>query len=312
MADAIGSGNLVPRIVAARFIRYLQGMYVYAGRTNRQWEVELDSAGNVVRLNKLDPAEINVGSYAKGTALTYADAEAETPKDLEVDQQTYYSFKVEDIDAVQSRPNIMDEAGRIAADKVAGVIDSYVFRGMRAGATGLPNVSFDYSGGVDKFSPLIRRLFANVNRRMDLAQVPRMGRWAIVPPYVTEMISQALSMVDVNPERQAAQVMQGGYLGELFGLSIYASWAVLGSSAGVRNTHFADTSGDNTTQDTESTVIYGTDYSYAYVEQIAKSEVIRLETAFADAARGLYVYGGAMAEPDSMYRQQINITKLPK
>ena len=71
--------------------------------------------------------------------------------------------------------------------------------------------------------------------------------------------------------------------------------------------HGQSQSGTSTITDS---VLIGTDYATAMAEQIRSAETLRLQTTFADAARGLYVAGVQVIETEGLLNLNIRSEKF--
>ena len=295
LADAI------PTLLSARLLEYLAGRYVYAARTNRSWEPDLREDGDRIELLGADDSAVSVSDYTAGGTLTYGDASAGSPTTLVIDFRKSWSLKIDDINRVQARPALLDAAVAIAGDKLAAVIDDKVRTDMTAGVSGnsvtIPSATtqIDLSAAIsDAHLQQLYDAFAGAHRVMDLAKIPASrARWAIVGPNTRELLSVAAA-TGYSADAINADTLRNGFTGRFAGFDIYVN-------------HGQSQSGTSTITDS---VLIGTDYATAMAEQIRSAETLRLQTTFADAARGLYVAGVQVIETEGLLNLNIRSEKF--
>ena len=293
--------DAIPELMSARLLEYLTGTYVYAARTNRTWEPDLRQDGDRIELLGADASAVSVQDYVPNATITYGDASAGSPTVLQIDFQKYWAQKIDDIHRVQARPALLDAAVQIAADKLAAVIDDKVRTDMTAGVSSLtatlPGASAQYDLDTaisDEHLQQLYDAFAAAHRVMDEAKIPASRqRWAIVGPRTRELLSVAAA-TGYSADAINAESLRNGFSGQFAGFTIYT------------NHGQSQTTTSGTTVDA---VILGTDYATAMAEQIRSAEMMRLETTFADAVRGLYVAGVKVIETAGLLRLNLRTEK---
>ncbi len=118
----------------------------------------------------------------------------------------------------------------------------------------------------------------DLNIKLDEANVPSEGRFAIVPPWFEGLLLKDNRFVAAGTSK-TDEVLRNGLIGRAAGMDIYKS---------------------NNTPNTAGTlykVIAGHPMAYTFAEQIVKTEAYRPEKRFSDAVKGLHVYGGKLVRP---------------
>ena len=310
---AITNATVIPIIWSARLLRFLQDNTVYTGRTNRTWQNELAANGDRVRLN-IGTNVSTIGDYVPGTTnITYPSVDAGTGTDLVLSNQKYWAVKVEDLHAVQSSPNLLDDAVMRAGNDLRVEVDNDVREAMVNGSTSAgaaitvshkvlfesdPN-SADTRAALNQAFP-----FSKWHRLLDNAKSPRAGRWVILGPYGAEAFMSYVKEFNSRYE-QGQAVATNGFLGSYQGFNLYVSNDM--NSGYVASTGSSDTDGATASE----VVMIGTDYSCAFIDQINSVESMRLEGSFATAVRGLYNYGALVIEGSTMFKQTQNIQFIP-
>jgi hypothetical protein len=121
---------------------------------------------------------------------------------------------------------------------------------------------------------------------MDQVNLPAGGRFIVVPPWVKGLLLQNSSFVTAaKPD-----AVLNGEIGQIAGIRILVSNNV-------------KTTG---TSPVVSHMMAGHPSALAYAEQIVNVEGLRLEGSFADAVRGLHLYGAKVLDGARLFDLQAN------
>ena len=265
--------NFIPTLWSARLYETLKNAHVFANVVNRDYEGEISSYGDSVKINSI--GSISVGDYAKnGTISLQQLNSAQTI--LEINQAKYFNFMVDDIDKAQSNPKVMDGAMQEAGYALADTADSYLAQFQSDASNTVTDITID-TNPENTYDVL-----ADAALALDEANVPREGRFAVVPPFFVKGMVLA-GIMETAGAISAEQEKQNGYVSRLLGFDIWTSnnLEVVGS----------DTVG-----------IAGTRKAISFAEQVLDMEAYRPENRFADAVKGLHVYGGKVVYPDALVR----------
>jgi hypothetical protein len=188
--------NFIPSIWAGSILRALDTALVYAGSgvVNRDYEGELQQAGDTVRINMI--GDVTVSSYSKNTDINSPETLSDDQLILKVDQQKYFNFQVDHIDQAQQRPQVMGEAARRAAYGLRKQIDSFIaglytdvatsninttstYGGINLGSDGSPLTGAWNTAGSQAYDKLV-----DLGVVLDSNDVPDDGnRFVVVPPW---------------------------------------------------------------------------------------------------------------------------------
>jgi N4-gp56 family major capsid protein len=277
-----------PEIWSAALLVALQKQLVYAGPgiVNRDYEGEISQAGDTVRITSIsDPT---IGTYSPNVTAVTPEELTDAQRTLVVDQAKYFSFFVDDVDARQAKGNVMPTAMERAAYKLADVIDQYVaslYTGVAAantvGSVGSPIDTFTtVTDAYDKILVPLRTALAKAN-------VPKAGRFVVVSPELVGSLLKDARFIKVN-EAGTSEGLRNGIVGRAAGFDILES----------NNTPVP--SGDT------QVIIAGTSSAISFADQINKTEAYRPEAKFADAVKGLALYGAKLVRPDNLAIAFIN------
>lgn len=260
--------NFIPSVWSARIQRGLEQRYVLGNIVNRNYEGDISGFGDQVRINSV--GDITVDDYVKNTTVVTPEELSATQQILLIDQSKYFAFYVDDVDAAQSKPKVMDEAMRKSSRSLTQVADQFI-AGFQSDA-GLTAEALSMTK--DDVLPL----FADISAKLTDAGNTREGRFIVVPAWFEGLMVQA----GIELDTANSATLSEGFIGRFMGFDVLVS------------THLED--GDD-----EGTIaMAGTREAITFAEQIVKVEPYRPESSFSDAVKGLHVYGGKVVEPNAL------------
>jgi hypothetical protein len=270
--------SFIPELWNARLLYALEKNHVATSLVNRDYEGEIKNAGDTVHINSL--GAVSVRTYAQGTDLSY-DALSTTDQTLEITEQKYFAFNLDDVDKAQAAGDIMDAAMGRAAYSLADVSDSFLLGKIAAGGS-----SSNYVGSaaspIALTSSNIYSSIVALRTALDKQNVPTTGRTLVIPPEAYALLLQDARFTSV--QGVAEGVITNGLVGRVAGFDIYMSNNVVKTSADTPVYSMTAQISDATT----------------YAEQIIKTEALRPEASFSDAIRGLHVYGAKVTRPEAI------------
>ena len=285
----------IPEIWAARFTSRLNEALVWGSLPNRNYEGDISAFGDTVKV-PTPSTTITVRDYTVGTDIAAAETTSGTTTDLSIDKQKYFHFKVDDVDRVQERPNIMDDAMGVAAQEMAEQVDSDVRAEYNTAFAATRRIAqqTQHPGVTDAtFGQNFIRNVSALRRTMTRANLPADGRWMVVPPEIQEGLDNYFLLH--NPAGvwlPAEGVLRNGFTGTLLGFEVRMANSVPdGAQVASKDTYriFAGQGNEAAT----------------YADQIVETEAYRPELQFADAVKGLQVYGVKAILPSRLYTIEV-------
>jgi hypothetical protein len=182
-----------------------------------------------------------------------------------------------------------------AAYKLADQADQFVaalYTGIQAANAVNAGAAITFTAvGTTATEEFYNKVLVPLKVKLDEANVPTEGRWCVVPPWGHAML--LLSSLFSRWDGQGTnEVSRNGMVGRAAGFDILVS-----NNVPLITTDFA--------------VIAGVDSALSFAEQINQTEAYRPEAKFADAIKGLYLYGGKLVRPDSLaYARTTRVTGL--
>lgn len=267
--------NFIPTIWSARLLRHLDKKHVYANLLNRDYEGEIKNFGDTVKINQI--GDVTIKNYQKSTDIEAPEELSGEQLMLTIDQAKYFNFGIDDVDAAQVNPKLMDKAMMRAAygmnDVTDGFAASLLYVGADAGNTLGTDDSPIVPTATDAYDTLV-----DLSTILTEASVPMDGRWAVVPAWFHGLLLKDKRFVGNGTDYNKA-ILEGGEVGVASGFRVSLSNNV-----------------PNTTG-TKYKIIAGTNEAGSYAEQILKTEAYRPEKRFSDAVKGLHVYGAKVLQP---------------
>ena len=284
--------SLIPEVWSARFLANLDKFLVYGNAINRDYQADAEF-GNIVKVPSL--GSVTIEDYAKDTDHNAAETLTATTVNILIDQQKMYNFQIDSIDEAQAKPNIMDQAMGRAAYAMADVVDSYIAAFTDSVGSSIGDVTTPITPAVDD----IYEYMTEAARLLDEKNVPTYGRYIIMSPSGIKLLKDSGVFLSDTPTGDvvrmqgqfAAGTLPNGYKGQVAGFDLWMS--------------------NNTASDNAATSIWLAGHSMAIslVDSLNKVVAYNPERRFAEAVKGLYVFGAEAVEPDAL----VGIfTTLPK
>ncbi len=267
--------NFISSVWSETLYSQMDKKYIAVANCNREFEGDIKNRGDRVKICGV--GNINVFDYTKNEDFETAAQElGDVVKTLIIDQAKAFNFQIDDIEKAQTNPKLMDAAVRNAAAALANVADQYVFSlCSNAGS----NIAA--SATVDNIIPLIldartKLLKQNVCDPNDIV--------IEVSPEVSNLILK--SKINISNDDTA---LETGCIGSIAGCKVYVSNNIPVSG----NVHKC---------------IARSKRAIAFAEQLSEMDAYRPEKRFADAVKGLHLYGAQVIYPSEMVRLDLTVS----
>lgn len=273
--------NFIPSVWSARILESLNDAHVYANLTNRDYEGEIAGLGDTVKINSI--GRVTIGDYTKNTDISAAETLSDAQTTLVIDKAKYFNFQIDDIDRAQTKPKVMTAAMRDAAWGLADAVDaglaalhSAVPAGNKIGADGASaKLGLVLTAGSAMYDYLV-----DLKTILDDNNAPDDGRrWVVVPNWAVGAMLKDSRFI--NATATGNEIRARGYFGQAAGFNVYAS--------------------NNVTDDAQAVKTYrilaGHPATWSYAEQVSEVEAYRPQARFADAIKGLLIYGFKVVRP---------------
>lgn len=279
----MGVGTFVPEVWSPALLTSLKKAEVFAAVCNRDYEGEINQAGDTVHINSVSRPTINTyTTYQTITVeqLTTAD------RVLTIDQAKYFAFGVDDVDKRQAAGTFLEGGILEAAYAMADDIDKYI-AGLYTNVQTANKVNAGTAVSVTT-GDIAYTQITQLKRKADEANIPTQGRWLIVPPWYHALLLDTTKF-NANPAGGAPAIgavvesaLLNGFVGRAAGFDIFMS----NNAVNITGVQYA--------------CLGGYRESISVAEQINQVEAYRLQTGFQDAVRGLHLYGAKVVRPDGL------------
>ena len=259
--------NFISTIWSENLLKQLDKKYIGVLNCNRDYEGDIKEQGSVVKICGV--GGVTVSDYTKNTDMTAPETLSDNVSLLRINQAKYFNFQIDDVDRTQSNPKLMDEAMKTAAAALANAADAYVYSLYADSLVQVTDDAVTADKIVDHIIDLKTRMMkANVMDADDIV--------IEVSPEIAALILKA--KIDLGTDNRES--LETGLLGKIAGCKIYVSNNVVVSD------------------DSYHKCIVRTKRAVAFAEQISEVEAYRPEKRFADAVKGLHLYGAKVIYPN--------------
>ena len=289
--------DAIPTIVAQEMLRTLRRDLVYAMRTNSSWQVNA-AVGDSIDI--VPEPNVGIADYDPDSddPIVYNKAIPGDKKTIALDQHKAFAVTLDDVRRRQAVPMLLEAGVRNGARNLRETIDAFVRDRMAADQDrdfpdiGAAGTKIDLGAALtEEHQRTIKNTFKAAVARFTMANVPMMGRWAIVGPAMKFALTTLFEQGMLD-DAVMGDTLRNGFAGRLYGLNIYEASNPPGA-ANIEQT------------------LFGNDYATAFALQIDQTETIRLESRFADGVRGLVTYGGTVIEPASIAAVNLHYEGIP-
>lgn len=264
--------NFIPELWSDIINETLKKNLVFGNVVNTTYEGQIRNVGDTVRISTVGP--VTIGDYT-GAAITAEELDV-TSSSLEITNQKYFNFQVDDVDAAQAAGNVLDGGMVEAAYGLRDTADQYI-----AGLYGDAGTTVT-STAVN--SANVYAAIAGLAQKLDEANCPVTGRWLVIPAWMKTKLSIAM----IAKENSTNEAWTNGFVGDVAGFKVYWSNNIVN---------------DGTTYQ----VMAGHPRAIAFAAQLRKVEAYRKEAGFKDGVKGIYLFGAKVVSSGCLATLQATV-----
>jgi hypothetical protein len=278
---AVANGGFTPQIWSDKININLDNYGAYNDIVNRKYEGEIKRKGDVVKFYTY--GSLTVKDY-NPTAGGFTGLEFEDPKgqltELNVNQQKYIAFQVDDIEKVQSNVELVNGFTKRMAIAFAQTKDLFIHGLAVAGAgTKLEAKAITK----DNIWEVVCEMYANLARKNAIVDgVDYSGkRPALVITPETEGILKQAPQYFANAFGN--EVLRKGQIGHIGGFDVFV----------------------DTNIEAKGEIVALTSDAIMFAEQITETDTVKAENSFHHKVKSLHVYGGVVGNADCIVTQAV-------
>lgn len=263
--------NFIPTVWSESLYSELDKKYIAVKNCNRDFEGDIRAKGNTVKICGV--GDISVFDYTRNTDMSSPETLSDSVRTLVIDQAKGFNFQIDDVDQAQQTPKVMQEAMRKAASALANAADNYVFGLYESADEGnvIENTEATKDNIIDTIISARTKLFANNVYDADDIVIE-------VTPEVAELILKA----KISLSTDNGEALDAGCIGSVCGTKIYVS--------------------NNVKKvDGHHKCLARTKRAIAFAQQLSEIDAYRPEKRFADAVKGLHLYGAKIVYPSELF-----------
>lgn len=261
--------NFIPTIWSETLATQLEKKYIAVSHCNREFEGEIKERGATVKICGV--GDIAIGNYTKNSDMGDPQTLSDTVQELNIDQAKYFNFQIDDIDKAQCTPKLMEAAMKLAASGLANAADKFVYSLYEQAGINMEGIQ---NKVVESIIRARRRLFENNVSDTEEVVVE------LTPEIAMYLMQEKADMVSDNNA-----IIESGCIGSVAGCKVYVSNNVpcLNNAGSLLHKCFVRTK-----------------RAIAFAEQLSEINAYRPEKRFADAVKGLYLFGGKVVYPNEV------------
>ena len=277
----MATDHFIPQVWSAKILEALDKELVYAELFNTDYEGEIAEAGDTVHIAQV--GDVIIKNFNCGDDIASPDDVEAEDLTLDIDQSKYFNISVCDVNEVQSKISLLDTATQRAGYGFADVCDKYLGGLLAKSGTvkdglGAKATPITITAG-NAYETLVKMKTA-----LDKANLPKQERKVVVPPEFEGFMLLDQRFVAVPAEASQDRLAEGTVY-RAAGFEIRTSNNVPSEANGGTTVYYI----------VGSSPIQGT-----FAQQILKTEAYRPEKRFADAVKGLHVYGAKVLRPSAV------------
>lgn len=280
-------GVFIPEFWSKKLNKKLDDVGVMKDCVNKDYEGEIKKCGDKVNIQEV--GDITISDHDGDTTLTYQDLTA-TDLALEIDQEKYFAFKINDVTKAQANQKLTDKYIARAAFAIEMIKDTFLL--SKRADVHADNVVTPMALTKDNVYQLFVELKKRLRKSNAISQKGKdaAGRrpWAVVNPDIEALILLSPEMKD-RGSALADKTIREGTVYDFCGFDVMVATNMKTVSDKVE-------------------VIAGIEDAITFAGQVSKVEHLRDKDGFNDLVRGLYVYGGKTLLPKGLAKCECTIS----
>lgn len=265
--------NFIPEVWSKKLLKIFDKNAVMRPLVNTDYEGEIKNAGDVVKVRTF--GDVDVNSYTRDMTISF-QALTDPMQELTINQQKYFAFKVDDMDKAQSDVKILEGYTGRGAIAIRNVVDASLL--SHYADAHADNIIGTSGAPIALTASNIYSYITQLGEALDNKNIDADGRALVVTPRIRRKLLNSTEFTRATS--LGDKVVQNGYIGHVAGFNVHVS------------TNMAAVSG------AYPLMAFTKDF-ISFASQVDKVEHVRPYNMFADAVKGLYLYGSKVFLPEA-------------
>lgn len=269
--------NFIPTVWGEALHQTMNRQLIGVSNCTREYEGDITEKGSVVKICGLQ--NVAIRDYVKNTDMELPESLTDFSTELKIDHAKYFNFQIDDVDRAQATPHLMELAMQNAASRLASEADRAVFK-LYDQAT--LKAEIHYAEACEILKKLVEartKLYENGVTNNDDVVIE------VTPKIASLILKQKLDLVPNT------DTLENGCIGSLFGCKIYVS-------NNIESGYWYEVNADMIVHK----CIMRTKRAVAFASQLSEIQAYRPELRFADAVKGLYLFGCKIVRPEEFVK----------
>lgn len=287
------ASTIIPTFWSSVLLEDLRKELVFGSLTNARYIGQV-RYGQTLKVFSVSDTRITDYSPDTGFPTGWEPDRARTKEEmtLTIDKAKAFQFFIEDLEDRAVLVDLMSSIMRETTYSLRDVVDQYIASKFEEGAT----PAFTDAGGVEVVKTLtssytLYDLLVDIDTLMNKNNVPQSGRWVVVSPEVRALLLKDSRFIANASSPQAYMNLVNGEVGQAAGFTIKMSNNIPDTPDASANFRF----------------YAGTNDALAFAYDVEKIETYRPENRFADAVKGLFVFGAKLIRPVCAYKVKVQL-----
>ena len=266
--------NFIPTIWSETLKKSLNEKYVAVANCSREYEGEIRQKGNRVKI--LSVGDVVLFNYTANTDLSTPRVLDTSATELVINRAKCFNFLLDDIDHAQAVPGLMEAAMKNAADALAKEADQYIYslRSQVENSVSCNTVSDPDANILNAFLEARTKLMeGGVSDINDIVFE------------ITPKVAEKLLKKEINLSSDSADLLKNGCIGKIAGCKVYVTNNIETAENDSITHHYCFARSRR---------------AIAFADQLSEIEAYRPEMRFADAVKGLHLYGAKIVYPNEI------------
>lgn len=264
--------NFIPEVWSKKLLKVFNKQVVMAKLVNTDFEGDIKTAGDTVYVRTF--GDVTINDYTRDMTIEF-ETLSDPVQTMTIDQQKYFAFRVDDLDLAQADVDILEGYTQRAAIAIRDVVDTYLL--------GLASTGADANNIIGSGTPValtksnVYQQITELSEMLDEDNIPAEERFLVIPPKVKTLLLQSDEFTRATS--LGDQVVQNGYIGNIAGFGVHVTTNMTTGAGG------------------EYDILALNRDFLSFASQVNQVERVRPFNMFADAVKGLYLYGGKVFQP---------------